>query len=194
MPSETQARLHRPVSRHVIARIRRHPQRLGQLDPVAERLVGWTTASAAGRPLEEVLRFVAEHPDRVQANDLANRVLQDHRRTSIAGALLTPREGEGTWVDLTAAPIRDDEGSVSGLVVVFRNVSERRQAESAQRLLASIVENSQDAIYGKALDGAITSWNEGAARQQLLKLFEVVGLEDPWVSAQRRRLSAVLFG
>jgi putative thioredoxin len=36
-------------------------------------------------------------------------------------------------------------------------------------------------------------WNEGAARTQLLKLFEVVGLMDPWVSAQRRRLSAVLF-
>ncbi|MEN2787804.1 tetratricopeptide repeat protein [Sphingomonas qilianensis] len=37
-------------------------------------------------------------------------------------------------------------------------------------------------------------WNEGAARTQLLKLFEVVGLEDPWVSAQRRKLSAILFG
>ncbi|OYX38801.1 MULTISPECIES: tetratricopeptide repeat protein [unclassified Sphingomonas] len=37
-------------------------------------------------------------------------------------------------------------------------------------------------------------WDEGAARQRLLKLFEVVGLEDPWVSAQRRRLSAILFG
>ncbi len=53
-------------------------------------------------------------------------------------------------------------------------------------------------------DGAATSllaiiaadkdWNDGAARQQLLKLFEVVGLEDPWVAAQRRRLSAILFG
>lgn len=37
-------------------------------------------------------------------------------------------------------------------------------------------------------------WNDAAARGQLLKLFEVVGLEDPWVSAQRRRLSAILFG
>jgi putative thioredoxin len=36
-------------------------------------------------------------------------------------------------------------------------------------------------------------WNEGAARDRLLKLFEVVGIEDPWVSAQRRRLSAILF-
>jgi putative thioredoxin len=38
------------------------------------------------------------------------------------------------------------------------------------------------------------AWNDGAARTQLLKLFEVVGLEDPWVAAQRRRLSAILFG
>ncbi len=37
-------------------------------------------------------------------------------------------------------------------------------------------------------------WNDGAARQRLLKLFEAVGLEDPWVSAQRRKLSAILFG
>jgi putative thioredoxin len=44
-----------------------------------------------------------------------------------------------------------------------------------------------------AIISADRDWNEGAARAQLLKLFEVVGLEDPWVSAQRRRLSAVLF-
>jgi putative thioredoxin len=37
------------------------------------------------------------------------------------------------------------------------------------------------------------TWNEGAARTRLLTLFEAVGLVDPWVSAQRRRLSAVLF-
>ena len=36
-------------------------------------------------------------------------------------------------------------------------------------------------------------WNDGAAKAQLLKVFEVVGVMDPWVSAQRRRLSAVLF-
>ncbi|MEW4468322.1 tetratricopeptide repeat protein [Parasphingorhabdus sp. JC815] len=37
-------------------------------------------------------------------------------------------------------------------------------------------------------------WNDGAARAKLLSLFEVVGLEDEWVSATRRRLSAILFG
>jgi putative thioredoxin len=51
---------------------------------------------------------------------------------------------------------------------------------AAQTLLAMIAEDRD--------------WNESAARQRLLKLFEVVGLEDPWVSAQRRKLSAILFG
>jgi putative thioredoxin len=45
-----------------------------------------------------------------------------------------------------------------------------------------------------AIIAAEKDWNEGAARDRLLKLFEVTGLEDPWVAAQRRRLSAILFG
>ena len=56
--------------------------------------------------------------------------------------------------------------------------------------------NDRDAAAGTFLGIIATErdWNEGAARTQLLKLFEVVGLEDPWVSGQRRRLSAILFG
>ena len=37
-------------------------------------------------------------------------------------------------------------------------------------------------------------WNEGAAKAKLLLMFEAVGLEDPWVAAQRRKLSLILFG
>ena len=50
---------------------------------------------------------------------------------------------------------------------------------AADQLLASIAQDR--------------TWNDGAARDRLLKLFAAVGLEDPWVSAQRRRLSAILF-
>lgn len=45
-----------------------------------------------------------------------------------------------------------------------------------------------------AIIAADKDWNEGAARAKLLSLFEVVGLEDEWVSATRRKLSAILFG
>lgn len=45
-----------------------------------------------------------------------------------------------------------------------------------------------------AMIAADREWNEGAARTRLLQIFEANGLEDPWVSATRRKLSAVLFG
>jgi putative thioredoxin len=56
--------------------------------------------------------------------------------------------------------------------------------------------NDHDAAAASLLHiiAADRDWNEGAARTRLLKLFEVVGLEDPWVGQQRRKLSAILFG
>lgn len=45
-----------------------------------------------------------------------------------------------------------------------------------------------------AMIGEDREWSEGAAKAKLLQIFEAVGLEDPWVSAQRRRLSLLLFG
>jgi putative thioredoxin len=45
-----------------------------------------------------------------------------------------------------------------------------------------------------AMITADRGWNDGAARAKLLQIFEAIGLEDPWVSATRRRLSTVLFG
>jgi putative thioredoxin len=56
----------------------------------------------------------------------------------------------------------------------------RKRDEAAETLLHMI--------------GANPEWNEGAAKAKLLQIFEAVGLEDPWVSAQRRKLSLLLFG
>jgi len=69
---------------------------------------------------------------------------------------------------------------------------ERRFALANAQMAAGDRDGAADNLL--FIVAADRAWNEGAARQQLLKLFEVVGLEDPWVSAQRRRLSAILFG
>ncbi len=65
------------------------------------------------------------------------------------------------------------------------------QALAAALMAAGDRDGAADLLLGSIARDR--GWNEGAARALLLKLFEVVGLEDPWVSAQRRRLSAILF-
>ncbi|MBA4760824.1 tetratricopeptide repeat protein [Sphingomonas sp.] len=62
----------------------------------------------------------------------------------------------------------------------------------AGALMASDRQGAADTLL--AMIAEDKEWNDGAARARLLKLFEAVGLEDPWVSAHRRKLSAILFG
>ena len=67
-----------------------------------------------------------------------------------------------------------------------------KRLELANGLMAA-GDNDAAADHLLAMIAADRDWNEGAAKAQLLKLFEVVGVMDPWVKEQRRRLSAVLF-
>jgi putative thioredoxin len=89
-----------------------------------------------------------------------------------------------------AKPVAD----LSGLIAAVEADPDNHEAryELAGGLMAA---GERDAAADALLEiiRRERDWNEGAARDRLLKLFEVVGIEDPWVSAQRRRLSAILF-
>ena len=145
--------------------------RVTYLNAVAESLTGWTQEDAAGQPLETVFHALDELT-RQPIESPAARALREGTVVGLANhTLLVSKDGAERPVDDSAAPIRDEEGRVSGCVLIFRDVSERRRLEKAvaarfleARLLASIVESSDDAIVRKSLDGIIQSWNAGAER------------------------------
>ena len=88
-----------------------------------------------------------------------------------------------------------DEGSLQAL----RAAAAERPADMDAQLAfaqAAFAAGLRDEAADTLLHmiGAEPEWNEGAAKAKLLQIFEAVGLEDPWVSAQRRRLSLLLFG
>jgi PAS domain S-box-containing protein len=104
-----------------------------RMNPVAERLTGYSLAECLDRPLEEVFRIVSEHSGSSVTNPVA-RVLSEGLVVGLADhAALVGKDGTLRPIADSAAPIRLDNGEVRGVVLVFRDVTEERRAEEQLR-------------------------------------------------------------
>ncbi|HEY3853412.1 MAG TPA: PAS domain S-box protein [Verrucomicrobiae bacterium] len=134
------------------------------MNSVAEELTGWSSSEVTGKPLESVFRIVNERTRQIVENPVA-RVLQHGAVVGLANhTVLIRKDGTERPIDDSGAPIRGAGSEVVGVVLVFRDVAEHRTAELTSLRLAAIVQNSDDAIISKNLQGIVMSWNEGAQR------------------------------
>jgi PAS domain S-box-containing protein len=110
------------------------------MNPAAERLTGWPGAEAAGRPLAEVFRIVSEE-DLAPVENPVEKVLREGVSAGLANhTLLISRDEHRLPIDDCASPIQDGGGSTLGVVLIFHDVTERREMERelllrAERLL-----------------------------------------------------------
>lgn len=136
------------------------------MNPVAETLTGWRQEAALGREVGEVFKLLhedtrtgVENPGKTALSERAVVHLRNH-------TLLITRDGTTMPVTTCAAPILDEQGAVTGVVLVFQDITERRQAEEEVEFLRwqneQILNSVGKGILGIDLEGKTTFVNPPA--------------------------------
>jgi PAS domain S-box-containing protein len=148
-------------------------------NPAAERMYGYSSEQIIGR-YAGVLNS-GDQAGELRANLAKITAGQpvEHLET-----IRVRKDGTTVPVSVTFAPMRDDDGAIVGVSAVHRDVTEQRRVFEAAQRMAAIVENSDDAIFSKTIEGIITSWNPAAERMYGYSSEEVVGRPVEFLSPQ----------
>ncbi|MFP4385338.1 MAG: PAS domain S-box protein [Spirochaetia bacterium] len=120
------------------------------MNPVAEQLTGWPLREARGKPLTDVFRIV-NADTRSPSADPAERVLKEGRIVGLANhTILIAKDGKEYKIADSAAPVKDENGKITGVVLVFHDVTAEYQKNlqilESQRFLEGVVEAIQGGI------------------------------------------------
>jgi PAS domain S-box-containing protein len=104
-----------------------------RFNPAAEKMTGWQTEEAVGKHLHEIFKLV--NHDNMQ--DVPNPVYEALERNAAVGlgkhTALVAKDGKFLFISNTAAPVRDHAGNVQGVVLTFRDVTNRQRREAEQQ-------------------------------------------------------------
>jgi|GEM_PF-740872 PAS domain S-box-containing protein len=175
-----------------------------RMNPVAERLTGWGIAEAAGRPIGEVFRIVNANT-RVPVENPVKKVLESGAIVGLANhTVLVSRSGVEYQIADSAAPIYDGDGIATGVILVFRDVTEeygvQEDLRRSEELYRSLFENMLNGFAYCRMhfggDGApmdFTYLSVNAAFEEQTGLRDVVGRRVTEVVPGIREIDPALF-
>ena len=150
--------------------------RVIRMNPVAEKLTGWNLSEAKGHFLDEVFNIINEET-RQRVESPVEKVLREGVVVGLANhTILISKHGTEYPVDDSGAPIQDEQGKIRGVVLVFRDVSEKRQAEKALLFTQFAIDNSSDAAFWMGDNARFIYVNEascnalGYSKEELLTM------------------------
>ncbi len=160
------------------------------VNPVAGQLTGWPAQEALGRPLGDIFRIVSELTGRPVENPVA-RVLREGAVVGLGNhTVLIARDGRRIPVADSAAPIRGPGGNMLGVVLVFRDETERRRAQrelqEAKQRLERALEDSVRAVARLAeLRDPYTAGHQQRVAELACTIAREMGLPENAVDAIR---------
>lgn len=155
--------------------------RVTYLNAIAEQLTGWRNADAAGQSMHDVFKIINE-TSRQPVENPVDKVLREGVIVGLANhTILISKDGSERAIDDSAAPIRDLEGEIEGVVLVFRDVAERRKTErelaASQARKTAILESAMDGILTIDEAGKVISYNPAAEEMFGYERAEAMGRE-----------------
>ncbi len=151
------------------------------LNGVAQELTGWTQEDAKGQPLDSV--FVAlNEENRLPVESPIKDVLAGGGIVGVTGhIILIARDGTERPIDDSAAPIRDATGNVIGVVLTFRDVTERRRHErevwQSEARKSAVLNTALDCIITIDHEGNVLEFNQAAEKTFGYSREQIVGQE-----------------
>jgi len=137
--------------------------RVTLLNPLAERLTGWTRAQAAGRPVDEIFHIISQETRQASAIPVKETLARGTIQGLANHTILIARDGSECAIADCCAPIRDRDAKVVGAVLVFRDVTGEYAAAQALRdhqlYTRSLFESNIDPIMTTDPAGIITDVN-----------------------------------
>ena len=134
------------------------------MNPVAEVLTGWSSDEAYGKPLEEVFRIINEET-RLPVENPVTKVMREGAVVGLANhTLLIDRDGAERPIADSGAPVRDQDGAISGTVLIFRDQTaerrSRRELEEKEQLLQSTGRMARVGGWELDADSLEVTWTE----------------------------------
>jgi PAS domain S-box-containing protein len=116
------------------------------MNTVAEQLTEWTLNEAWGKPVQEIFRAINEFTRR-NVEDSVTRVIEKGMIDGLTNhTILVRKNGTEVAIDHNEAPIRDKDGKTTGVVLVFRDITERKKLEKEAHRLLGAVQQERDKI------------------------------------------------
>ncbi len=161
------------------------------MNPVAEDLTGWRREDAMNRHVTEVCNIVDEETHAAKMNELMEVIGGDAGASVSGSAILVDKNGREIFINETASPIRNDDGVMSGMVLVFRDITERKRIEAA--ILESekkLREQSEELLESNTALKVLLKQNENEKRIMEEKIISNVNkLILPYIERLKRNRS-----
>lgn len=138
------------------------------MNPVAEAISGWSYKEATGKNLSEIFVLLREDT-KEKIESPVKRVIRDNIVLGrINHTILVSKYGNEIYIDHSAAPLKDEKGNITGVVLVITDISDRRIAENAlkesETKYRNLFDHATDAIFVQSKNGDILSVNDEACR------------------------------